>query len=193
MKHLIIYAHPNGQSLNNSILELVQKVYTENGHEVVVRNLYDLQFNPVLSTEDMKSFRNGSIADDIQKEQQYISWADTMTFIYPIWWTGLPAILKGYIDRVFSFGFAYSFNEKGLIKLLTDKKALIFNTHGLPKSLYDPHVYNALNITSNSGIFDFCGIEVLSHTYYAGATSVDQSTREGYLAEIKAIAEKFSK
>ena len=107
MKHLVIYAHPNEQSLNGYLKQVVVEHLAKNGHEVKVRDLYQLNFNPVLSLEDMAGQRIGKVEEDVKKEQDYIVWADCITFIHPIWWTGLPAILKGYIDRVFSYGFAY--------------------------------------------------------------------------------------
>lgn len=55
---------------------------------------------------------NNKISDDVKKEQDYVSWADTMVFIYPIWWGGMPAIARGYLDRVFSHGFAYLNTDK---------------------------------------------------------------------------------
>ena len=66
----------------------------EKGHEVRVRDLYELNFNPVLGASDFISFSQGNTPADIKEEQEHISWADSITFIYPVWWAGLPAILK---------------------------------------------------------------------------------------------------
>jgi NAD(P)H dehydrogenase (quinone) len=103
MKHLIIYAHPNANSLNGQLKNILVEHLEQNSHELVVRDLYQLNFDPVLSLEDMAGQRAGIVADDVKQEQEYITWADCITFIHPIWWTGLPAIMKGYIDRVFSY------------------------------------------------------------------------------------------
>lgn len=85
-------------------------------------HLYELNFNPVLGASDFISFSKGNTPEDIKEEQEHISWADSITFIYPVWWAGLPAILKGYVDRVFSHGFAYAYGENGIEKLLSGKK-----------------------------------------------------------------------
>lgn len=122
MKHVIVYAHPNTESFNHAILETVKKELEEKGHEVRVRDLYELNFNPVLGASDFISFSQGNTPADIKEEQEHISWADSITFIYPVWWAGLPAILKGYVDRVFSHGFAYAYGENGIEKLLSGKK-----------------------------------------------------------------------
>lgn len=116
MKHLIIYAHPNQE--NAQYKQCIEKMLEQRGLEVIVRDLYSIGFDPVLSLDDMTGQRKGIVNDLIKKEQEYISWADLVTFIYPIWWTGMPAIMKGYIDRVFSYGFAYSYDQgiqKGLL------------------------------------------------------------------------------
>src|SRR6188768_1179271 len=102
MKNLIIYAHPNPASLNHFFKQTILETLKQSTDEVIVRDLNEINFNPVLSLEDMNGQRMGKVAEDVQKEQDFITWADRIVFIYPIWWTGMPAIMKGYIDRVFS-------------------------------------------------------------------------------------------
>ena len=97
MNHLIVVAHPNSDSFNHAIVQTTVHALKAKGHETVVRDLYTLQFEPVLSLEDFNSLRAGQIPDDIKAEQGFITSADVITFIYPIWWTGLPGILKGYV------------------------------------------------------------------------------------------------
>ncbi|WP_276732856.1 NAD(P)H-dependent oxidoreductase [Bacillus sp. (in: firmicutes)] len=186
MKHLIVYAHPNEDSLNHSILETTVQVLEENGHEVVVRDLYALDFQPVLKPEDTAAMKAGQTPEDIQKEQNYITEADAITLIYPIWWTGLPAILKGYVDRVFSYGFAYGSGEEGIIKMLTGKKGFIINTHGTPNDVYDKiGMTDGLKITSDTGIFDFVGIEPAGHLFFGGIGYLDEDAYKGMLEKVK--------
>src|SRR5690606_34398140 len=132
-----------------------------NGHEVMVRDLYLLNFNPVLSLEDLAGQANGQVSDDVKQEQDHIACADCITFIYPIWWTGLPALMKGYIDRVFSYGFAYRY-ERGLqMGLLLGKNAVIINTHGKSNAEYNEvGMDKALSLTSDKGIYTYCGLEI---------------------------------
>lgn len=125
MKHLIIYCHPNPNSLNSLFKKVVVEHLLGNNHEVVVRDLYALSFNPVLSIEDMAGQRRGIVAEDVKQEQDFITWADCITFIHPIWWTGLPALMKGYINRVFSYGFAYRYDQGIQKGLLVGKKAVL--------------------------------------------------------------------
>ncbi|MFB5760156.1 NAD(P)H-dependent oxidoreductase [Paenibacillus medicaginis] len=194
MKHLVIYAHPHAESLNHSILETTVRALKNNGHEVIVRDLYALDFQPVLKPEDTASMKAGQIPQDIKTEQDYITEADAITLIYPIWWTGLPAILKGYIDRVFSYGFAYAYGEEGVVKMLTGKKGFIINTHGTPKPYYDQiGMTEALKTTSDTGIFDFVGIESVGHLLFGGVGHLDEEAYKQMLQDVEeAVASHFS-
>ncbi|BAB06467.1 NAD(P)H-dependent oxidoreductase [Halalkalibacterium halodurans] len=187
MNHLIIYAHPHPESLNHAILDTAVHALKKNGHEVIVRDLYALHFQPVLTPEDISVMNAGDIPQDIKTEQEYITRADVITFIYPIWWTGLPAILKGYIDRVFSYGFAYEIGENGeVIRMLTGKKGLIINTFGHPKENYDEiGMTNGLKITSDTGIFEFVGVEPTDHLLFGSVGSLNEEAYKGMLKEVE--------
>jgi NAD(P)H dehydrogenase (quinone) len=191
MNHLIVYAHPHEGSFNSAILEAAVNALKTKGHEVVVRDLYKLGFNPVLSSADTAGLREGKAPADIQSEQEHLKKADFITFIYPIWWTGLPGIIKGYVDRTFSYGFAYQYNASGGIdKLFTGKKGIIINTYGTPADVYESIGMNeALRKTSDTGIFEFCGIEAVEHFLFGGVTSVTDEDRKAMLARVTA---KFS-
>ncbi|MGG2094753.1 NAD(P)H-dependent oxidoreductase [Bacillus sp. S13(2024)] len=192
MKHLLVYAHPNPQSFNYAILETLQGQLQEKGHEVRVRDLYAINFNPILAANDFISFSQGNTPADIQAEQEHITWADVITFIYPVWWTGLPAILKGYVDRVFSHGFAYAYGANGIEKLLTGKKSLLLSTMGNSQENYDASgMFEAMKKTTDAGIFDFTGIETVEHAFYTSVPSVDDATRKQYLEEVKELVNRL--
>ena len=128
----------------------------------------------------------GKTPDDIKTEQEFIAEADVITFIYPIWWTGLPAILKGYVDRVFAFGFAYSAGPEGVIKLLEGKKGFIINTHGTPNEVYDEIGMTAgLKVTSDIGIWDFTGIEPMGHLLFGSIGYLDEEAYKGMLKKVE--------
>ncbi|GAA5219701.1 NAD(P)H-dependent oxidoreductase [Membranihabitans marinus] len=176
MKHLIIYAHPNPESLNSHLKDTLLEYLQHVDNEVVVRDLYQLHFDPTLSLEDMAGQRKGEVSQDVKTEQDYITWADCITIIHPIWWTGLPAIMKGYIDRVFSYGFAYRY-DKGVQKgLLTGKKVVIINTHGKSNAEYKGiKMDKALSLTSDTGIYAYSGLDILNHFFFDQA---DRATAE---------------
>lgn len=191
MKHLIIYAHPNEASLNHHFKNTVEQILTENNHEVIVRDLYQLNFNPVLTQEDIDGQRKAEVADNVKHEQEFISWADSITFIYPIWWTGMPAIMKGYIDRVFTYGFAYRYN-KGVQKgLLTGKSAFIINSHGKSNAEYNEiGMDKALTLTSDKGIYTYCGLEIKQHFFFDKA---DRATDESIHSWTEKIIKSYTK
>lgn len=185
MKHLIIYAHPNQESLNNLFKQTVEKILHQGNNEIVVRDLYELNFNPVLSLTDMRGQQAGVVTEEIIKEQEFISWSDTITFIYPIWWTGMPAIMKGYIDRVFSYGFAYRYDQGIQKGLLTGKSVYIINSHGKSKSEYaEIGMDQALTLTSDHGIYTYCGLEIKQHFFFDRADRATVKEIEGWLSEI---------
>ncbi|RAI88234.1 NAD(P)H dehydrogenase (quinone) [Paenibacillus pabuli] len=193
MKHLIVYAHPHTDSLNHAILNTALETLEAQGHEVVVRDLYALGFQPVLSAADTASMRAGQTPQDIATEQQFVAEAEAITFIYPIWWAGLPAIMKGYIDRVFAYGFAYASGEAGIEKLLTGKKGLIINTHGTPSEIYDQIGMTAsIKMTSDIGIFDFVGIEVIDHLLFGSIGYLETKAYQSMLEQVKeTVSTKF--
>ncbi len=191
MKHLIIYVHPNKTSLNHQFKDAVQQTLKQHNHEVVVRDLYELNFNPVFSLEDMAGQRKGIVADDVKQEQEFISWADNITFIYPIWWTGIPAIMKGYIDRVFSYGFAYRYDEGVQKGLLSGKSAYIINSHGKSNAEYQLiGMDKALSLTSDKGVYSYCGFEIKQHFFFDQA---DRTTPEKIMTWTSQLINSYSK
>jgi NAD(P)H dehydrogenase (quinone) len=193
MRHLIIYTHPNENSLNNSILTTVVDHLKSSHNEIIIRDLYQIGFDPVLSLHDMHGQRSGEIAEDVKLEQEYISWAEQITFIYPIWWTGLPAMMKGYIDRVFSYGFAYRYDQgiqKGLLK---GKKTIIINTHGKSYEEYQQTgMDKALSLTSDNGIFIYSGLEILNHLFFEKADKASPEDLDIWKEQIRKIYAEHS-
>lgn len=188
MRHLIIYAHPNSESLNGKFKNDLAAYLLQQGNEVIVRDLYELNFNPVLSLQDMAGQRKGEVSDDVRLEQDFISWAEHITFIHPIWWTGMPAIMKGYIDRVFSYGFAYRYDQGIQKGLLAGKQAVIINTHG--KSHQEYHeigMDKALRLTSDKGIYSYCGFEINQHFFFDKADRITPETAEIWVDEILSL------
>ena len=131
MKYLIILAHPDHRSFNNSIAVTLQKQLLKTGNSVILHDLYSENFNPILSNEEIK--RKFSFDEGIQRCGLELSEADHIIFIHPDWWGQMPAILNGWIDRVFRQGTAFEydgpeFEEKKKIALLTGKIATVVIT-----------------------------------------------------------------
>ncbi|WGE89267.1 NAD(P)H-dependent oxidoreductase [Actinobacillus arthritidis] len=174
MNHLIIYAHPNPQSFNHAILS--QVVQASQDHQVIVRDLYQLKFDPNLAWQEFQSSLTSQYPTEIQIEHRYWQQADVITLIYPLWWMGFPAILKGYLDRVLSYGFAYQNGEIESIGLLKGKKIQQFVTLGNSNVKYAHKGFlKSLDDTLGKGIFQFCGIEDIRIHYFGdiGLKSTD--------------------
>jgi NAD(P)H dehydrogenase (quinone) len=190
MKNLIIYAHPNSGSLNHFFKQVIVESLQESEQEVVIRDLNQINFNPVLSLEDMNGQRMGQVADDIKTEQDFITWADRIIFIYPIWWAGMPAIIKGYIDRVFSYGFAYRYDQGVQKGLLTAKETIIINSHGKSNEEYEAiGMSKALALTSDTGIFTYSGLVIKQHFYFDKADRASVENISEWQNQIKLLLE----
>ncbi|MCB2197317.1 MAG: NAD(P)H-dependent oxidoreductase [Bacteroidetes bacterium] len=192
MNQLLIIAHPKKDSFTQQLKsELVDRFY-EQGHEVKVRDLYDLKFNPVLSAQELKFNKEGQFMADVVVEQNYIQWADEITILYPLWWDAFPAILKGYIDRVFTNGFAFRMNGKGPEGMLTEKRVRLITSAGMDeKSLRLSNVYEGLKTTQDKGVFEFCGMQVIDHMYVTRVTSLNEEEKEKTMEKLlKEIFEK---
>jgi NAD(P)H dehydrogenase (quinone) len=189
MKHLIIYAHPNIASFNHAIKEILVRVLKGKGQDVRVRDLYALHFDPVLKADDFQAFLAGKVPGDIAIEQDHIRWADQLTFVYPIWWSRMPSIAEGYIDRVFSKGFAYDYVATGPVGLLPGKKVFIINTLGAPLGVVESSGgIKSMEQIIDSGTFRFCAMEVVGHKYFGSVPTVTDEERKKMLEEVAAIA-----
>jgi NAD(P)H dehydrogenase (quinone) len=187
MRILIIYSNHYGNNFNSRLLERLKSKITQIGDELEVRDLYQMNFDPVLRTKDFEMISAGNPPDDIRKEQELIKWADILLFIYPIWWGGMPAIVKGYIDRVFSWGFAYKSNGNGPVPLLTDKKAILMNSFGQSRAEYEMGMFAAMNRVNSEGVFGFSGVQVLQQLYFPSIQSASLELQEEYIKEAEKL------
>lgn len=185
MKHLIISAHPNPQSFNRALVEEVIKATRQAGGETVVRDLYTLDFNPVLSWRELNASMEGIVPAEIKFEQKLITEADLITFIYPLWWMGFPAILKGYLDRVLSYGFAYQNENNISVGLLGNKKIQQFITMGNSIEKYQQLGFDkALKSCLVDGLFNFCGITDIQHDIFGNIHLLDETDRQTILISV---------
>lgn len=130
MKVLVVYCHPSNKSFTYAVKEAFLKGLDTAGHEFEVSDLYEEGFNPVISESEYvrEGFYNldSPVAEDVLKEQKRINAADAIVFIYPDFWTSSPAMLEGWFQRVWTYGFAYGSEPD--MKVL--KKAMFLITMG---------------------------------------------------------------
>lgn len=192
MKHLVIYAHPNPKSFNSAIRDVVIEELKKAEKDIMLRDLYDLNFNPILSCDDFMKIQQCTAAPDVLKEQEFVKEAGTLIFIYPLWWSSMPAILKGYIDRVFSYGFAYEVKETGTVGLLKGKRAFLITTTGATEEMNTASgLYNAMGRVID-GSLEFTGLKIVGHLYLAAVPYVTDEVRKGMLEIVRSeIQEKL--
>jgi len=187
MKVLIIFGHPNTDSFNGLILSSVKRKLTEKGYEFIAKNLYDSNFNPMLTMGDFIKMKNGTVSDDVAIEHLDIGWAEIILFIYPVWWSGAPAIVKGWFDRVFTEGFAFTYKTDGSHEgLLKDKQALVFSTSAMTqKEMEQQGLAKAMEDITVKGIFNFCGITNVTFRNFYEVPDTDNQNRNQMLADVE--------
>lgn len=192
---LIIYAHPAGKSFSYNEQILKQTINTLNAHhyQIEIRDLYALAFDPVLKEDDFQSYAKKTVPEAIQREQTFIQEADLLLFISPIWWASFPAMMKGYLDRVFTYGFAYGADDTGQIRgLLNEKRGLIINTFGNSSAYYEQSgMLESFEHTMLEGIFGFSGVQSLGLLSYGNTNSQDTQVLENLLRHLNATLTKL--
>lgn len=193
MKYLIVYANPEPNSFCHAIVTILQETLTAEDKEVIVRDLYEDKFDPIMDIADFISIGKNDYLIEIKEEHEYIQEAAMIIFVYPIWWMGPPAIMKGYFDRVFTDGFAYSADENGLEKGFIGKKVVVINTMGIANEYYESvGLMDAMKKIMNLGIFEYTGLDLIEHKFYGGLSSMDEQERKNILEEIKVFAQELS-
>ncbi len=157
MKILIIYAHPDIKGHSSTYLHGVTKGLQEKEIDYEVIDLYKINYDPILHAHEHYTTGNREITKQNLEFQQKINESQKLIFIYPIWWGSMPAILKGFIDRVFVPGFAFRKENGKYIKLLKGK-AVVLTAMGMPKALY----YMMMKMPTTlmkMGVLNFCGLK----------------------------------
>jgi len=153
MKHSIIVAHPNPGSFTMTIAKAYARAAEARGHSANLRDLYAMDFDPCLKASEIPGPKGFAPANDVRAERTALKGTDVFVFVYPFWVNAPPAILKGYIDRVFGMGFAYAPGKDGIQPLLSGHKMISFTSSGAPmewvrktgawdaeRKLFDEHV-----------------------------------------------------
>lgn len=185
MKALVILGHPTPQSFNGAILTRVTNELKQAGAEVKVKDLYEMGFNPLLTVDDFQAMHTGNPPTDIKNEQEDIKWADTIIMISPVWWVSVTSMLRGYIDRVFNYGFAYQYTATGPEGLLKGKKGLLITTSGSNRQTdQHTHMTDTIRQVFLGGFFSFCGITEADYINLFDVINVGDAERKQMLEEV---------
>lgn len=202
MNVLIVYAHPESKSFNGAMRDVAIETLERTGNEVVVSDLYAMRFNPVVGLDDFvgeradphvfsvqkeqtKAYETSSLAPDILAEIEKLRRADVLILQFPIWWFGMPAILKGWADRIFARGFAYMPGRKYDTGMFRGKTAMIAATTGTSADTYAPDGIDGDILTVlwpiHNGLLRYSGFDVLPPYIAYMPGRVGQDVREAYL------------
>lgn len=206
MKVLIVHAHPEAKSFNGAMTRHAVETLENAGHEVQVSDLYELGWNPVsgrhnfltvadpeilnLQDEEIFATKNQGFAPEIQAEFEKLIWCDTLIFQFPLWWFSVPAILKGWVDRVFACGMAYGGGRWYNRGVFSGKRAMLSLTTGGHSPMFSENGLNG-NIDQilfpiHHGILYFVGFQVLPPFVAWGPSRVGDSTRDEYFEQYAA-------
>ncbi|RWO55302.1 NAD(P)H-dependent oxidoreductase [Mesorhizobium sp.] len=189
MKVLLVFAHPELHSLNGALRDVAIRELEAQGHEVRVTDLYaddwkaevdradfpswppEQRFLPAVASK--KAFNTNKLTEDVKAEIDKLLWADTLILQFPLWWYAMPAILKGWVDRVYAYGFAYGVGEHSDKRwgdrfgegTLAGKRAMLIVTAGGWEEHYSARGVNGpiddLLFPINHGILYYPGYDVL--------------------------------
>jgi NAD(P)H dehydrogenase (quinone) len=117
MRALVVYAHPGTDSLSRALFDVATGALAAAGHEVKALDLYAEGFCAAMSAEERAAYHSDQpiCTDDVRRHADVVRWADTLVFVYPTWWMGPPAILKGWLERVLVPGVAFHLDERNRV------------------------------------------------------------------------------
>jgi NAD(P)H dehydrogenase (quinone) len=209
MNVLIVHAHHERSSFNAALLRTAVSALHDAGHRVELSDLYAMGFDPVSDrrnfasvfdperlrqqSEEAHASRHGGFVAELQAEMAKLARCDLLIFHFPIWWLGMPAILKGWVDRVFAVGIAYGGGRRFGSGVMRGRRAMsIVTVGGLPRDYDGRGDYAPIEqvlYPIHRGIFEFTGFEVLPPFVAYGPNRVDAAQR---FADLAALRERIA-
>lgn len=211
MRVFIVHAHHEPASFNGAMTEAARSALEAAGHEVRISDLYAMRFDPIsdrrnfstvanterLKQQDEEEFanRHAGFVPEIKAEMDKVSWCDVLILQFPLWWLGMPAIMKGWVDRVFALGYAYGGGRYFGSGVFRGKRALCATTVGGSGLAYtyagmygpiEPILYPV-----HHGIFRFLGFGVLAPFVVYGPARMGPEERLASLEEYRQLVVKL--
>lgn len=203
MNVLLVYAHPEPTSFTAALKDTARDALIAAGHHVEISDLYAEGFNPVAgrhdfnTVHDAKRFHyqneqghahiNGGFASDLAREQQRVLKADMIVWVFPIWWGGVPAILKGWFDRVMAFGFAYADGKRFDSGFFRHKTGMLcLTTGGTVERFSAGNVYGPVEqvlYPTQHLMVEYMGMKTYPPFVAYAAPRIDEAGRKAYLKE----------
>ncbi len=199
MNVLIVYWHPEPKSFNHAMFSQATETFLNISDKVKISDLYEMDFDPIssrknfhtvndpdflkLQLEEMHATEAKGFTEEVEAEIRKLEWCDLMLWQFPLWWFGLPAVFKGWVDRVFAMGWTYGGGKIYETGVFRGKKALLSLTTGGPKDAYQKEGFNG-DIHSilkpiHRGMLQFVGFDVLEpHIVYAPVRMTDEQRKQ---------------
>ena len=205
MNVLIIFAHPEPKSFNGAMKDVAVQTLQKAGHSVQVSDLYTMRFDAVGDERDFvetkgKPFFNyldeqvratneSLFIPELKQEMDKLIWADLVIFQVPLWWFSLPAVKKGWIDRVFAMGFAYDVKRNFQNGVFSGKRSMLALTTGSPEMLFrdDAKLGDMGQILHHIqwGMLRYVGMDVMAPFVAFGAARATPEQRTAYLNDYR--------
>ncbi len=189
MRILAVFCHPMRNSFTGEVLDSFTQGAQDAGHEIEIADLYREEFQPVMQASDYAQFDNLPLPSDVLQEQARFERCDGFSLIFPVWWWSFPAMLKGWIDRVFTAGWAFEITTdtdgrqiEPQGSLLAERRAVILCCAGGSQAMYNKYgARDALHSQIEVGTMEYCGVkDVTTHILYK-AWEHDESIRATHL------------
>ena len=209
-KVLLVHAHPEPASVSSQLLAVARVTLEAQGQEVMLSDLYAMKWKAVFDEHDFPhrldparlsfiaesghAYSNGKQTPDVQLEQEKLLAADAVIFQFPLWWFGMPAIMKGWFDRVFAYGLGYGYRNAGNQYRygeggLQGKRAMLSVVVGGPEEDYSARGINGpldqLLFPTTHGTLFFAGMEVLPTSAVYGAARMTDEGMEQAIAKLQ--------
>ena len=194
MKVLVIVAHPNVKSFNRAIAETAARRLQGNGHEVIFHDIYEEEFDPVLPEKEIPQSALPTPA--VETHCAEVASVEGFIIVHPNWWGQPPAIMKGWVDRVFRPGVAYEFQEgdggEGIPQgLLRADTAIVFNTSNTPEEREINVFGDPLETLWKNCIFGLCGVKNFHRRMFGVVVTSTEEQRETWLKEVKDAVDRY--
>lgn len=194
MKHLVLLCHPNETGYCASLAHAYVTRLRDEGHPVSFRDLYQEPIEGVLSAREYQATRRGAYTADLARAHEDLLAAEVITFFFPLWWMGFPALLKGWIDRAFSYGFAYEMDGETPLPLLSGRRAATVATMGSAREDYKGDgSLAAMEHLWRRHVFGFCGITLDATLWLGNASLATDEERASHRAEVEELASQWAR
>jgi NAD(P)H dehydrogenase (quinone) len=201
MHLLTVYSHPFRDKYPAAVMDSFQGPFEQAGHTIDVLDLHRERFDPRFTEEDHAHFWGGPTPRGIEETHRRVEQADRLAFVFPVYWWSMPALMKGWIERVFTAGWAYQYGagveDRGrapLHGLLPSIPTVLIGIGGSKERTYQKYGYDdAMRTQLDVGIFAYCGInDVESHLIYDVEGAHNAPMREAGLERAREIGSSFA-